>query len=147
MILTILYFLFLFMAAAEDYRYHTVRPQFVFAVGLIGILNCITKEDRWVTLALTCVCFFHLFLFYQFIQRLAEHYALPWKFGGADVRLIPGMMLMQGWDVALAGIFFGLVCLMLCYLGVKKKTSEIPLVPWMAAGSFCVELLRLLKVV
>lgn len=143
MILTILYFLFLFMAAAEDYAHHTVKPQLVFAVGITGFLNCITKENRWVTLTLTCVCFFLLFLFYCLIQRLAERYSLPWKFGGADVRLIPGMMLMQGWDVALTGVFLGLVFSLTYYLFVKK--NEIPLVPWMTAGCLFMEILQLLK--
>jgi len=57
------------------------------------------------------------------------------------VKLIPGMMLMQGWDIALMGIFTGLVPTLLYHLLVVKEKKEIPLVPWMTAGCFTVEVI------
>ena len=139
--LKILYFLLLFVVSLEDYRHHTVKPRWIATIGIIGFLNCITKENRWVTLALTCACFLLLFLVYQLIRILEKRYSLSWKFGGADVRLIPGMMLMQGWDVALTGIFVGLFLAVGYYVFKKGKSREIPLVPWMSAGCLMVELL------
>lgn len=139
--LKILYFLILLAASAEDIRHYTVRPRWIVAVGMVGFLNCITKENRWVTMALTCACFLFLFLFYKVIQWLAARGKFAWAFGGADVRLIPGMMLAQGWDTALEGIFMGLFCAVIYHVAVHRQRKEIPLVPWMSAGCLLVELL------
>ena len=138
--LKILYFLILLAASAEDIRHHTVRPRWIALVGIVGFLNCITKENRWVTMALTCACFFLLLLLYKVIQRLTASYGFSLMFGGADVRLIPGMMLVQGWDIALEGIFTGLLAAVIYYLPVHRRRKEIPLVPWMSTGCFLVEL-------
>ncbi len=140
MVLKTVYFLLLGAASAEDFKYHTVRPGWIIAVFLLGILNLIlTKENRWVTLALTCACFLFLFLFYKLVQMFAKKTGLPWQFGGADVRLIPGMMLVQGWDAGLSGVFAGLVLAMLYYGLCAKKKKELPLVPWMTAGCIMIE--------
>lgn len=138
--LKVVYFLLLGAASAEDYRYHTVSPRWTILVFLVGILNLImTKENRWVTLALTCACFILLYLIYRVVLFLAEHRGLSWSFGGADVRLIPGMMLAQGWDIALSGVFAGLVLAVLYHFLFVKEKKELPLVPWMAAGCLFVE--------
>ena len=127
----------------EDFKYHTVKQFWTTGVFLLGIVNLIlTKESRWVTLALTCACFLLLYLFYKIIQIIAEHTGLPWQFGGADVRLIPGMMLVQGWDTALSGVFTGFVFAMLYYCLYAKGKKELPLVPWMTAGCIVVELVK-----
>ena len=141
--LYLFYFLLLLMASVEDKKTHLVRPCWPVAIGILGFINCITKENRWVTVALTCACFFLLFLLYQLVWQAEKKQWIFWKFGGADVRLIPGMMLMQGWDVALTGVFVGLAAAAGYYLVIARKHKEIPLVPWMAAGSFIVEVLYL----
>lgn len=143
--LKIVYFLLLIAASAEDYKYHTVSRRWTVSVFLLGLLNTIIKENRWVTLALTCACFLLLFLLYQAVRVLAERKGFDWRFGGADVRLIPGMMLVQGWDMALTGVLTGLVSALLYHLFVKKEKKEIPLVPWMSAGCFVVEVVLFLQ--
>ena len=135
------YFLMLLMAAVEDKKTHSVRSCWPIAIGILGFLNCITKENRWVTLALTCACFLLLLLLYQMVRFAEKKQWIFWQFGGADVRLIPGMMLMQGWEAALTGIFLGLLVATGYYLVIVRKKREIPLVPWMAAGCFLVEVL------
>lgn len=132
----VLYFLLLLMASAEDGRTHTVKPYKVILLWVLGIINImVTKENRWVTLTLTCLCFGLLVLIYHLMRR--------YGFGGADVRMIPAMMLVQGWDAALAGIFCGLICAIFCYVLTGKGKKEIPLVPWMTAGCFLVEIFYL----
>ncbi|MBP3569396.1 MAG: prepilin peptidase [Lachnospiraceae bacterium] len=143
--LKVLYFLVLGAASVEDFRYHTVKPRWTILVFLLGVLNLIwTKENRWVTLALTCACFILLYLLYKLVLFLAARNGLAWSFGGADVRLIPGMMLVQGWDMALSGVFTGFV-LALFYYALAKEKKELPLVPWMTAGCFFVELITIVK--
>ena len=135
------YFLLLLMASVEDYRSHTVKSQWVFLVWVLGIINIVLyKENRWVTVTLTCICFLVLWLVYLLVKR-AEEPAL--NFGGADVKLIPAMMLVQGWDMALAGVFLGLFLSLVYYLMIKKMRKDIPLVPWMTAGCFLVEIIYL----
>lgn len=144
-LLKTVYFLLLLAASVEDYRYHTVKPCWTVSMSLLGLLNMIRiKENRWVTLALTCACFLLLFFIYKLVEGLAKSRELVWQFGGADVRLIPGMMLVQGWDVALLGVFVGLVSVLLYHYVVRKEKKEIPLVPWMSTGCFVVELVGLL---
>lgn len=139
-----IYFLLLLAASVEDYRSHRVKRHWVLAVYLLGLINILLhKENRWVTLALTCVCFGLLYLAYQGVERLAKQTGRPFSLGGADVRLIPGMMLVQGWDVALTGVFAGLLAAILCYLPAKRRKKEIPLVPWMALGCFFTEIIYL----
>lgn len=137
--LKFIYFLLLFFASAEDYKYHTVKSHWVISVFLLGLLNIITKENRWVTLALTCACFMVLLLVYKVVAMLAVSKRTDWKFGGADVRLVPGMMLVQGWDIALMGIFIGFISVLVYYLVIARERKAIPLVPWMTAGCFAVE--------
>ncbi len=137
--LKIVYFLLLGAASVEDYKFHTVRPGWTIAVVLLGFAECITKENRWVTLALTCACFCMLLLFYRLVLVFGSRYQL--QFGGADVRLIPGMMLMQGWDVALGGVFVGLLLAAIHYALSYRKRKELPLVPWMTGGCMAIELL------
>lgn len=135
------YFLMLMLAALEDKKTHFIRPCWPIAIGILGFLHGITKENRWVTLALTCVCFLLFFLLYHMVRFAEKKQWIHWQFGGADVRLIPGMMLMQGWEKALTGIFLGLLAAAGYYLVIVRKKVEIPLVPWMAAGCFMVEVL------
>ena len=146
--LKICYFLLLMAASVEDYRKHRVSPWWITGVFLLGIINMITlKENRWVTVALTCACILLLYLFYQLILALAQKYGLPWKFGGADVRLIPGMMLVQGWDTALSGVLIGFLLAMGYYLLFVKSKKEIPLVPWMALGCLIIEVVHIMNII
>lgn len=135
------YFLMLMLASLEDKKTHFIRPCWPTAIGILGFLHCITKENRWVTLALTCVCFLLFFFLYHLVRIAEKRQWIRWQFGGADVRLIPGMMLMQGWEKALTGIFLGLLAAAGYYLVIVRKKTEIPLVPWMAAGCFMIEVL------
>ena len=138
--ITVLYFLLLLVAAVEDYKSHTVRECKILLLWLLGSINLIMqKENRWVTLALTCACFCMLLLFYRLVLVFGSRYQL--QFGGADVRLIPGMMLMQGWDVALGGVFVGLLLAAIHYALSYRKRKELPLVPWMTGGCMAIELL------
>lgn len=140
--LDIVYFLMLLMAAVEDKKDHCINPCWPIAIGILGLLNCMTREDRWVTLALTCACFLLLFLLYQLVRFAEKKAWVAWQFGGADVRLIPGMMLMQGWDTALTGILAGLLAAAGYYLFPGRKEGEIPMIPWMAGGCFAIAVLR-----
>ena len=140
------YFLVLTLASVEDYKKHRVSPWWTGLVFLLGLCNWIwIKENRWVTLALTCACILLFWLLYQGVRLAAERFGRPWQFGGADVKLIPGMMLVQGWDVALEGIFLGCLLVVLFYLCRGKRKQEIPLVPWMTVGCFVTESVILLQ--
>lgn len=140
--LKVCYFLLLAGASAEDYKHHTVRPQWTVSVFLLGLVNMIVqKNNRWVTLTLTCVCFLLLWAVYRMVLWVSRRKGLQWQFGGADVRLIPGMMLVQGWDVALGGVFAGLSLAAVYYMAVVRKRKALPLVPWMAAGCLAAELM------
>ena len=142
------YFLLLVAASVEDYRKHRVSPWWITGVFLMGIINIISvKENRWVTIALTCACILVLYLFYQLILVLAQKHELPWKFGGADVRLIPGMMLVQGWDTALAGVLIGFLLAMGYYLFLLKSKKEIPLAPWMTLGCLVIEAVHIVNTI
>ena len=133
--LKLLYVLLLAAASIEDYRYRRVSPHWTASVLLVGLWNCILRQkDRWVTLALTCACIVLLYLLYRLVLLVGKRSGHSWKLGGADVKLIPGMMLFQGWDAALSGIFTGLTLAALYYLLWRRKQGEIPLVPWMTAG-------------
>ena len=141
--ITGIYFLLLLAAAVEDYRTHTVGRYRVLGVYVLGLCKILLqKENRWVTVTLTCVCFVLLYLLYQGVKRLAERTGRPLLFGGADVRLIPGMMLVQGW-AALSGVFAGLLTAFFFSLPPKRRRKEIPLVPWMVLGCFFVEIVYL----
>lgn len=127
--------LLLVAASVEDCRKHQVNRWWTRGVFLLGILHIITeKENRWVTVTLTCICIFFLYLFYRLILFLEVRKNLSWKFGAADVRLIFGMMLVQGWDVALTGVLLGLLAAAVYYLVCAKEKKDIPLIPWMTAG-------------
>lgn len=77
------------------------------------------------------------------VRKVAEKRNLPLAFGGADVRMIPAMMLVQGWDAALTGVFLGLCMAALFHLTAGRQKKEIPLVPWMGMGCFLVEIFYL----
>jgi len=143
-LIKVIYFLLLLMASVEDGRTHTVKPYKVILLWVLGMIHMIVaKENRWVTFALTCLCFGLLVLLYYLMLWLAGKKRREIYFGGADVRMIPAMMLIQGWDVALAGVFLGLLGTVICRLTVKREQKEIPLVPWMSAGCFLVEIFYL----
>ena len=143
--LLIMYFLLLLAASIEDYKFHKVRHSFVAGTLLIGVLCVINrKEDRWVTVALTCFCFLLLLLFYLVVNQFSRRFGQNWKLGGADVRLIPCMMLVQGWDVALFGVLCGLVAALLYAALSGKWKQELGLVPWMSSGCLFAEQLFLL---
>ena len=142
--ITVLYFLLLLAAAVEDYKSHTVRECKILLLWLLGSINLIMqKENRWVTIALTCVCFVLLLMGYMIVRKVADKQKLPLVLGGADVRLVPAMILVQGWDVALTGVFFGLCLAVLYHLTIGKKKKEIPLIPWMGTGCFLIEIFYL----
>jgi len=143
-LITVIYFLLLLAASAEDYKSHTVNRYLVGAVWLLGLINIVLKkENRWVTIALTCICFIALFVCYVVVRHLEEHGKRKLRFGGADVRLIPAMMLVQGWDTALTGVFAGLMAALIWYAASGRKKFEIPLVPWMSTGCFLIEIIYL----
>ena len=142
--ITVLYFLLLLAAAVEDYKSHTVRDYHILFLWLLGGINLIVqKENRWVMVTLTCICFMLLLLGYVIVRKVAKQRNLPLAFGGADVRLIPAMMLVQGWDAALTGVFLGLCLAASYHLTIGRKKKEIPLVPWMGIGCFLVEIFYL----
>ena len=142
--ITMLYVLLLMAASAEDYISHKVNRAVVSSVWLLGIIRIVLeKENRWVTVALTCICFILLYAYYKLMRHLAEHCSRPLAFGGADVKLIPAMMLVQGWDAALLGIFIGLLAVSCRYVISARKKQEIPLIPWMSAGCILVEIFYL----
>lgn len=139
-----IYFLLMLMASVEDYRTHTVGRHWVLAIWSLGIINiAFQKESRWVTVLLTCICFTLLLLLYFLVQKATEWRNCSLNFGGADVRLIPAMMLVQGWDTALTGIFVGMSGIVLYYFITGRKKKAIPLVPWMTFGCFLVEIIYL----
>ena len=140
----VIYSLILLTASAEDCRNHTVSSWKVLAVWVLGLLNIVTnKENRWVTVTLTCICFLVLCLIYYLLRRVSLRWNCGLRFGGADVRLIPAMMLVQGWDTALCGVFAGLCGGLFYYFFKKKRKADIPLVPWMSAGCVIVEIFYL----
>lgn len=139
-----IYFLLLLMLSVQDARTKRVNPYLIYGVYVLGLIKIlINKENRWVSLILTCICFVLLWVLYGLVKRIALGKKLPPLFGGADVRLIPGMMLVQGWDKALTGVFFGLAAAVLGYYIQRRKEREIPLIPWMSAGCFLVEIFYL----
>ena len=96
----VIYFLLLLAASVEDSRTHTVQPYKIWLVWLVGMVHIVLeKENRWVTLALTCICFVFLLIVYRLVIYAAKYRKQSLCFGGADVKLIPGMLLVQGWDV------------------------------------------------
>jgi len=139
-----IYFAVLLALSMEDVRTKNVNPYAVLGIYALGLIKTLlSKEDRWVSLTLTCVCFSLLFGGYVLVRQIVAKKGLRLAFGGADVRLIPGMMLVQGWDRALAGVFIGMLATVLWY-GIKRRADrEIPLVPWMSAGCFLVEIFYL----
>ena len=140
----VVYFLLLLAASVEDYKNHTVKHRWVLLVYVLGLIKLVLqKENRWVALTLTCACFVILYLFYTLVKKVAERTGKPIRFGGTDVRLIPGMMLVQGWDTALTGIFTGLFFALCCHLPKRRRKRELPLVPWMSAGCFFIEIIYL----
>lgn len=142
--ITGIYFLILLAASVEDYKSHTVKGPLVLMVWLLGLIKIVlVKENRWVTVALTCICFGLLWLVYFLVRRFAIRWKPALKFGGADVRLIPAMMLFQGWDTALTGVLAGLIFAAVYYMATGRRKKEIPLVPWMTAGCFLVEIIYL----
>lgn len=133
-------FLLLMAASVEDYRKHRVSRWWTRGVFLLGLVNIILeKENRWVTVTLTCVCLFVLYLLYRLVLILEYRYGFSWTFGGADVRLIPAMMLVLGWEPALVGVLLGFLLVAVWYLFRGKEKQEIPLVPWMTAGWLMVQ--------
>lgn len=142
--ITGIYFLLLLILSVEDYTSCTVRRYWIPCVYVLGIVKSLTdNENRWVTLALTCACFGMLYLVYLGTKLVAKKTGRVLRFGGADVRLIPGMMLVQGWDVALTGVFIGLLSALLFLRRKKQETGEFPLIPWMSAGCFLTEIIYL----
>ena len=142
--ITVMYFLLLAVASAEDYKSHRVSRHVVFAVWLLGFINIILEnENRWVTVSLTCICFVALYMCYILVRHVEKRWSREIRLGGADVRLIPAMMLVQGWDVALTGVFVGLLLATGKYIICKRANREIPLVPWMSAGCFLVQIIYL----
>ena len=142
--IAVLYTFLLIAASVEDYRSHRVNRMVVLAVWLLGIIRMVfEKENRWVTVALTCICFIFLYIGYALVRSLAKRYNKMLLLGGADVKLIPAMMLVQGWDTALLGVFVGLLAAAGWYGVLARKKKEIPLVPWMSSGCFLVEIFYL----
>lgn len=142
--ITVLYFLLLAAASAEDYKSHRVNRYVVTAIWLLGIINIMcTKENRWVTVSLTCLCFMVLYAGYEAVKKLASQSKKRIMLGGADVRLIPAMMLVQGWDMALFGVFAGLTAALLWHVACRRNNREIPLVPWMSAGCILIQIIYL----
>lgn len=142
--ITVLYFLLLMAASAEDYKKHRINRIVVLSVWLMGIIRIVLeKENRWVTVALTCICFILLYICYVLVRHFSGKYHRNLRFGGADVRLIPAMMLVQGWDRALTGVFAGLAAAFLWHIVSGRKNREIPLVPWMSGGCILVEIIYL----
>lgn len=138
----VLYFLLLLLMSVEDARTRKINHYAVPVVYLLGLLQIVLrKENRWVTVALTCMCFGILFLLYILIRWVQQHTTAFLVFGGADVRLIPGMILVQGADAALAGVFFGLLAAFFWNLVCGRQKRTIPLIPWMTAGCFFVEII------
>jgi len=143
-LITVLYFLLLAAISAEDYKSHKVNRYAVLVIWLLGLINIVLeKENRWVSVALTCVCFAVLYVGYLLVRSLKVCSDRGIRFGGADVRLIPAMMLVQGWDVALTGVFIGFVAAVFFYMPAGKQRKEIPLVPWMSAGCLSAEIIYL----
>lgn len=139
--ITVMYFLLLLAASSEDYRTHTVSARWTWLMWILGLINIVlVKENRWVTITLTCLSFLTLWLIYVLVRKAAVCRKTVWEFGGADVRLIPAMMLAQGWEEALTGVFAGLCLSVLCSVFRRSNRRRIPLVPWMTAGCFLVEI-------
>lgn len=133
--LQVVCFLFLVAASVEDCRKHRVNRWWTRGVFLFGMIHIITvKENRWVTVTLTCICTVLFYLVYRLTIVLEARKGLSWKFGAADVRLLSGMMLLQGWDTALTGALIGLLAAAVYYLFFAGAKRDIPLVPWMTAG-------------
>lgn len=135
-----LYFFLLIIASIEDYRYHRVHGRWIFAIFLLGFFRlCLEQENRWVTVALTCLCFLLFYIVYWVIRWIAKKTSKKLAFGGADVRLIPAMMLVQGWDTALLGVLIGLVFAIIKSCICKEMKKEIPLIPWITFGCIFVK--------
>lgn len=137
------YFFLLLIASVEDYNCHRVRKCWFPMLLLLGGLQLYVRQDnRWVTISLTCICFL---VFYAVYRLAAPAGPLEGKFpfGGADVRMIPCMMLVQGWDTALTGVFCGLAAAVFYHLAAGKRHADIPLIPWMSGGCLAVELIKL----
>lgn len=131
----VIYAFLLFAASLEDYRSHRIRSVHIYLTTLLGCIRISTvQEHRWVSLALTCSFFVALCVVYRLSVVLAAKKGRAGGLGGADVRLIPGMMLVQGWDTALTGILIGLLAAIAVYGISGRWKEEIPLVPWMSAG-------------
>lgn len=144
-----MFFLVLFVCAAEDLKHHKVSNRWTAVLCLPGLIRIgMEPEDRWETAVLTCLFFFLLYVLYRLTRFLGKKSSRRISFGGADVRLIPGMMLFLGWKEALCGIFTGLCAAAVWYVvallsGKGRREREVPLVPWIASGTAVVTLARL----
>lgn len=134
------YFFLLLVASIEDYKYHRVHGRWITAMFLLGVFRlCLEEEYRWVTVTLACICFLFLYVMYHMVALLAKKYNKKVVFGGADVRLIPAMMLVQGWENALLAVFLGLLLAILKAYICKEKKKEIPLIPWITLGNIFIK--------
>ncbi|MBO5352434.1 MAG: prepilin peptidase [Lachnospiraceae bacterium] len=140
----VIYICLLLAASLEDFRYHRIRRIHIYLTTLLGCICMSTvQEHRWVSLTLTCSFFLVLYMIYRLSAALAGKKGRSGGLGGADVRMIPGMMLVQGWDVALTGILIGLVSAIVVYGFKGRWREEIPLIPWMSAGCLLMMVIRM----
>lgn len=101
-----------------------------------------------------CLFFGLLLLVYQLANRLGAPKESSFALGGADVKLMFGILLVFEWQQALYGLLFGLsaaaVWLLLHGLMQHSRTGrhrpirKLPLVPWIAGGSYASQLLFLI---
>ena len=143
-IILVIYFCFLLFASIEDYKYHKVHPRWEIGIFSLGLLRLYLEQDnRWVTVTLTCLCFFLFYSLYSITLLLQKKGYQKLSFGGADVRMIPSMMLVQGWETALLGVFLGLLVALLKTIIRKEQKKELPLIPWISIGSMICQLYSL----
>lgn len=146
LILTGMFFLILLICAAADIKQHKVSNRWTAALCLPGLIRIVLEpEDRWETAVLTCLFFFLMYFLYRIVLLAGRRNSRQLSFGGADVKLMFGMMLFLGWKEALHGIFAGLSALVLWYAagvltGKIRKNREVALVPWLVFGVIIVEL-------
>ena len=123
-------------ASAEDKKYHRVHRKFELEIFLLGIFRlCVTEDNRWVTISLTCFCFL---LWYLLYLAAGKKY-----FGGADVRLMTACMPALGENAALQGAGTGFLMAGVYYILIsRKRTAEIPLIPWLTIGIIVREIMQ-----
>ncbi len=135
----IVFMVFLLGMAISDFKYKKIPNAILIPAlvpGFVRLCLLVTPEQRNEDVTTAVVMSAFLLIIYVICKSREK------TFGGGDVKLIPETIIGLGATVALAGVFTGLLLLLLAN-GIKiilKRNGGgvLPLGPWIALGCFIV---------